>query len=256
MAAAFEPPFNSSRQDQANWRGGYPTFGGEFIGDSSATEPGFAAAVWVKYDGLIENSWTINAGDPHSLSVSKALPASILMLKFLEDRYEVHVPQSIIVDEECSAPNTGSIRSAGGAWFAKNIRTAQNVQAASFTLAGSDALCYDQTGSVNTPSDVPTPILAFATVTNYAYIIKVLVTYSKASDGSTASYSFEYKCKNVAGVATNSATALSSSIIDAGLAGTSVGIGLSGTSTVIVGTGLLATAIKWAARMQVVAIPI
>jgi hypothetical protein len=123
---------------------------------------------------------------------------------------------------------------------------------------GDDAsiLCRESLGSVNTIDATPTDIVTFLTTTDHAYSIKIIVTYSRVADGETGSFTFSYKCKNVGGILTNSATVLSASIIDPGLVGTDVTVGSSGATTTIVGTGLVGSNIKWGGRMKIVGIPL
>ncbi len=237
---------------------GNPTFQYATLADTDPPGSAYGRRLLFRSNTVPNTGWDISANVIGLLQIQNVAgiwPGSSVI--DIDPTYVSIGPYVIVQsNQECSAPGTGAIRTFGGIWAAKNIRSGGNVRGASFTMASSSAECYDQAGSVTTFNNVATSILGFATAINYAYAIKVLVTYSKASDGSTGLYSFEYKCKNIGGVVTNSSPILTASAIDAGLAGTSVGIGLAGATTVVVATGLPVTTIQWGAKVQVVAIPV
>jgi hypothetical protein len=257
MAAVFDPPFHSSRQDQANYRMGDPHFSYASIGDGDAATPGARRMAYIGYVAGVPYIWSVQILPPNEFVITMDTPVPITLFSLNPSIGGSIFPSMLFQDgTETNADFVGSIVTNGGVFIGKNIRTPQDVQSRSQTLAYNTCLCTDKVDRITTPGNAPTPALAYTTANNTAYHIEVIVTASKAADGSTAAFYFHYMCKNIAGVVANSAAMLTSSAIDAGLAGISVGTGLVGTATAAVVTGLAATPIQWGVRMKTTSVPV
>jgi hypothetical protein len=254
MAATYDPPFHSSRQDQRNYRTGDPQFSNATIGDLDSSTPGTRFVYFRVYDGLTEHKWGISAPLFDRIVISKELPALVNMITIQNNLVTCAVPILLQDATNCTASRTGSSITYGGIWADQNIWCGGEMRATAFTLTSGTTLLTEKVGTVTTGDATPTTIVSYTTASNYAYTITVMVAYSLVG-GSTGSFTFEYKCKNVAGVVTNSTSQMVSSAIDAALAGTNCATAISGVDTTIAGVGLAATSIKWNAHMRILAAP-
>lgn len=258
MAATYDPPFHSSRQNQSNYFHGRPHFSSVNVGDADSVTPGLGYQTFVVYDGVTLNTSTLailngGVGNP-AFTLSMETPALRELLRALFTEIDFKVPGEFQDPTDCTADGVGSLRSLGGAYIFGNIRSKANIRGASFTIDNASVLCDDVVGSVTTPANAQTPIVSYTTAVNTTYTIMATVAFSRVADGSTGSYKFMFKSKNVAGVVTNSAPIASTSVVDAPLAGTNVAIGLAGAVISIDGIGLIGSSIHWGARMRIVSI--
>lgn len=232
---------------------GIPHFSYSTIGDGNASTPGGGYIRFNKYSGATLYQWSLDSA-PTYLRVSSTAPTNIPLFNFYTDHNESVVRFVAPSTEDCTGPNTGAVQTSGGIWAAKNIRTAQGLYAASLTLTNGIALRFEGVGTITTATAAVTNIISYITATNTAYIGSVMITCSRAG-GSTASFTYEFKSKNVGGGITNGSLQLVSSAIDTALAGINSGCSASGATLNITVTGLAGVSIKWGACLRLIAVP-
>jgi len=252
MAAAFSPPFFSPRQNQPLDVASTPHFGAATLGDVSEEEPLSGILAFTKYDRAVTYTWAITPST-EKLTVGATLPVPYDALD-IGATVEAKVPLHVSDSTECSGPDTGSGQFLGGVWAAKNIHTAQAVQAAETVVTNGTAQLRMICGSVTTPSNVPSTIVAYAPTEDTSNHIRVAASFTTALSSGT--YSYEYKCSNVGGVITNSAPQLITSAIDHAIITAYVGPAVSDDTTVAQAHGLEGVEIKWGASMQILTTPI
>ncbi len=117
-------------------------------------------------------------------------------------------------------------------------------------VAGS--LVTTTSASLSTANATPTTLYTLATTTGTSYIVRVMLTLSDTTGATNAgSFTFFYRVKNIGGTVTNSAILSQSKSTDGGLSATAVTLTTATTNSLLQVTGIAATTIKWAARVEI-----
>jgi len=152
---------------------------------------------------------------------------------------------------DCTSPDTGAMRVAGGIYAAKTIWTDTALRAQSLRLEATGVKEHTVVGAVQTLDATPAALISFVTTTDRAYTFSVAVSFGSVANG-TGSATFMFKSKNIGGTVTNDAKLLYTTSIDPALVGSSVGTGITGTTVEIVVTGLAATTIDWGGSARII----